>query len=165
MSPAKHSTRESCTCAACVACCERKPGWFKPGEAEKVAAFLKIPLDELFRDYLAVDWWVGGAEGDTFVLSPGIVSSPTGEEMPYVAHGRCVFLKRGRCSIHAVKPFECAGSWCGDGPVERSGSLHEQAAEAWHTPENQTQITALLGREPSAESGSIFDMFSFLGDA
>ena len=140
-----------------MSCCERKPGWLKPGEAEKIAAFLGVSLPDLFRQYLAVDWWVD--EPDVFLLSPAIVGHDAGTEMPFVAKGRCAFLtEEGRCRIHSVKPFECGVAWCGDGPVEREGSAHQQAADAWRTPEHQAQITQLLGRPATTSGGSILDL-------
>lgn len=153
---ARKSSRKSCTCPQCVSCCERKPGWMKPGEAERIAEFLGISLADLFRDYLAVDWWVDAR--NVFLLSPAIVGEQTGTEMPCVAKGRCVFLTdKGRCQIHSVKPFECGVAWCGDGAVESKGSAHEKAADAWRDTAHQEQIVQLLGREPTTASGSIFD--------
>lgn len=156
----EQGTRESCTCDRCVSSCHRTPGWMKPGEAEKIATYLHISLRKLFREKLAVDWWTGTTP--TFVLSPAIVGKAKGAEMPYVAKGTCVFLKEGRCSIHPVKPFECAVSFCGDGPVERKGSAHEVCAKAWMKPKHQKQITELLGREAEEAHGSIFELFNLL---
>jgi hypothetical protein len=146
-----------------VAACERKPGWMKPGEAERIAAFLKIPLAELFKTYLAVDWWDNDDAPATFLLSPAIVGW-NGTTFPYVARGRCVFLTADkRCQIHDVKPFECAVAWCGDGPVATSISAHKEAAQAWATPENQQQISDLLGDEPYAPEPEVDDLIGLLG--
>lgn len=49
-------TKDSCKCESCQAACRQKPGWFLPGEAERVAEYLGISLEDLFRTKLAVDW-------------------------------------------------------------------------------------------------------------
>jgi hypothetical protein len=133
----------------------------KPGEAEKIATFLNISVEELFRDYLNVDWWERG-DDPIFVLSPGIGGEEPGTEFPFVAKGRCVFLKDGLCSIHAVKPFECGEAWCADGPVDRSESAHKKVADAWDAPEHQAQITTLLGRTPKTDDPDGFSLFDML---
>ena len=66
-------TPQSCTCQTCVDACYRKPGWFLPGEAENVAKFLGLSLEETFRKYLAIDWWAG--KGDLNLISPAVVPS------------------------------------------------------------------------------------------
>lgn len=159
-------TRQSCTCGNCVKCCERRPGWMMPGEAEKIAAFLNLSMQELFDRYLIADFWCGGFYGNTegeaytepaldsdvLVLSPAAHDITPGTRPRWswgMAGGhRCVFLKEGQCSIHAVKPFECRESWCGDDGKTPGGGipLHEQAARAWNTVEHQQQIVQLMRR-------------------
>jgi Fe-S-cluster containining protein len=149
-------SRESCTCPKCVSCCERRPGWFKPGEAEKVAAFLGLTLQELFDTKLEADYWINDSgEPNTLLLAPARVGHPSGtvSRDTWSPTGRCVFLSaEGRCSIHAVKPFECAVAFCGDGPVDLEGSAHQVAADAWRAPEHQAQVETLL--EPKSQRGS-----------
>jgi Fe-S-cluster containining protein len=149
----------SCTCQSCQGACKRKPGWFKPGEVEAVAAFMGLTLPELFAKHLAADWWEDSEP--TFVLSPGIIrfgEPHVGTEMPGNPLGQCVFYKDGRCSIHKVKPFECR-AYHHELTHEQVKTNHRAAFEAWAMPEHQKQIADLLGREPVAESYSIFDSF------
>lgn len=134
-------TRESCTCVSCIECCHRVPGWLLPGEAEKIAAFLKISVEQLFHESLAIDWWYG--DPDTFVLLPNVVGHAPGRELPSSRRGTCVFLKDDRCSIHDVKPYECRSALHGE-----YSSVREPIADAWR--HEQQQIEALLGRRPSA---------------
>lgn len=134
---------ESGTCDRCRSACDRKPGWFLPGEAEKTAGYLGVSLDELFREYLAVDWWAGAYP--VFLLSPAVRGNKTGQEFPGDPTGSCVFFEDGRCRIHPVKPHECAVSWCGGCPPD----THYLTAEAWEG--HQGQIRDLLGREPQDE--------------
>jgi Fe-S-cluster containining protein len=149
----------SCTCTGCQSACTRKPGWFAPGEVELVAAARGVSVPELFRAYLAVDWWEG--DEPTFVLSPAIIrhgSVHAGTEIPANPLGRCVFYEGGRCSIHAVKPRECA-TYHHDMTREQVAASHRGVFEAWQSPAHQAQIVELLGREPVAASYDVLDSF------
>jgi Fe-S-cluster containining protein len=134
---------ESGTCDRCRSACDRKPGWFLPGEAEKTAEYLGLSLLELFREHLAVDWW--DAVEPVFLLSPAVRGNKAGQEFPGDPTGSCVFFEEGRCRIHRAKPHECAVSWCGGCPPD----THYTTATAWEG--HQDQIRGLLGREPQDE--------------
>ena len=103
----------SCGCADCRAACLNSPGWFMPDQLAPLARHLKMPLEEVFRRYLAVSVTQmpdrskrhgimphklrdGKKPGDVWTL----------EEL--VRPGRCVFFDRGRCTIYPVRPYECA---------------------------------------------------------
>jgi hypothetical protein len=45
----------SCTCPTCKNACKERVGFFLPGEAEKVAEFKGLELQQLFDDFLTVD--------------------------------------------------------------------------------------------------------------
>lgn len=146
-----------CKCKECKGACEYKPGWFTPGQVEKVAEFLDISLQDLFNTKLGIDWWVGGFsddDKDTFILAPAILGMGSGNEYPADPRGQCVFYKNGLCSIHLVKPFECAEY---DHTHNQVGGRHESVARKWK--DHQSQIVKLLEREPeSMEFGGIFGM-------
>lgn len=144
-------SKDSGTCSTCVGACVKKPGWFAPGQAERVANHLGISLVELFKTKLSIDWWEEDHRLDhtVFVLSPAVQGGSTGGEFDGDPHGRCIFLEGNRCTIHAVKPFECAEFWCGD---TYDGNRHLDAAKAWDSDEVQAQIRELLGDEPMASS-------------
>jgi Fe-S-cluster containining protein len=153
-------TPKSGTCDQCVSACLVKPGWFLPGEAERVAEHLGLTLEELFETKLAVDWWEDTGEGDIFLLSPAIHGELPGTEFPATPNGKCVFLTEdGKCSIHEVKPHECRQYWCGE---EEEGAFkrHRETALAWL--DHQDQPAELLGREPEKEE-SLGGLFSWLG--
>ena len=153
-------TKESGTCQSCQGACSHKPGWFKPGEAERAAAFLGMTLPEFFKEKLMVDYWQGDkASGheDIFVLSPAIVGGVPGQEFGRDPRGECVFYAGGRCAIHPVKPFECREYVCSDTSVR---ARHQSVMESWM--ENQDQISDLLGR-PSVSSGSFGSILDFFG--
>ena len=149
----KKGNSVDCTCDGCQRACENKPGWFKPGEAEKAADFLGLPLQAFFKDYLAVDWWEG--EKDIFLLAPATDRSGTGTEYPANPKGECIFYKDGLCSIHPVKPFECK-EYIHNKPI---GDRHQVVAKTWEP--NQKQIKSLLGREPHAAGYSISKSFTW----
>ena len=129
-----------------------------PGEAEKVAEYLKMPVKDLFSQKLGIDWFEEweGADQEVFVLAPAITSMETGEEYPGNPQGRCVFLTNGLCDIHPVKPYECFKYDCKDANdndflMERKKKI----TEAWY--KNQEQIKKLLGREPVAKEYGLLD--------
>jgi len=140
--------KNPCTCKKCQAACER-PGWFIPGEVEKVAKYLKISVKKLFKTKLAVDWWVG--EEDIFVLSPALKGEEAGGMFPYNPVGECIFFNKGRCGIHPVKPYECAVWSC----KEPGKGYHEKAKKRWDNPKAQRQIEKLFGKKPRSKTGSL----------
>lgn len=144
-----------CRCLNCLDACKHRPGWFKPGEVEKVAEHLDVSIDKLFRHKLAVDWWE--AEKDVFVLAPALKGEEAGTEYPGDPRAECVFFQNGLCEIHPVKPFECKEA---NHNREKSRSDHQHASDAWNTPEYQAKIEKLLGRKPVA--GEFDGSFSWL---
>lgn len=76
-------------CRRCNACC-RQPGfvYLKTGEAERIAAFLKLPLYDFTDQYCEV------VDRARLVL----------KKLPDEA---CVFLDESGCRIHPAKPEQC----------------------------------------------------------
>lgn len=141
-------TAESGTCPDCIAACRRKPGWFRPGEAERAAELLGVSLEELFATKLGIDWWeADGTFPMTYVLAPAVTTMEPGGEYPSNPKGTCVFLEHGRCAIHAAKPHECASWWCGQRPADHRDERRSTVRE-WG--EHQDFVTKLLGEEPMA---------------
>ena len=140
-------TKQSCFCAECKLGCRHKPGWFLPNEVELVAVYLGVSLKDLFKNKLAVDWWVG--EPDIFLLSPSVASESPGIEFSANPLGKCVFFKEDLCEIHPVKPCECREMI----HSEENNSLHGQVADAWRS--HQNQIVKLLGRTPESADSTI----------
>lgn len=93
--------RTTCACAADVANCRRQPGSCVPGDLERIAAHLELPVSEAKL---------------LFWASPGaIVADRHGNHVrvgtitPRKLETGCVFLDpEGRCKVHAVAPFGCA---------------------------------------------------------
>lgn len=153
--PAPVFNKTECQCETCQSYCTNCPGWFAPGEAEKAAAYLKMPLQEFFSKYLGVNWWVD--DEDIFLLAPATTRMQPGNEYPSNPRGQCVFFEAGRCKIHPVKPKECA---CVShaSTREEASQVHEGIAMEWRA--HQAQITELLGREPEASPFSWWDAFT-----
>jgi len=137
--------RKSCTCHTCVEACYGKPGWFKPGEAEKVAEYKDLTMEELFRDWLGVDWW--DDDINVFVLAPAMDRMEAGGMYPGDPKGACIFLDKDtdRCTIHEVKPFECRKM------IHGERQTHVEVKNDWDSEEHAKQIYDLLGEEPEAE--------------
>jgi len=147
--------KESCTCNHCVRACKYKPGWFKPGEIEKVAEFMKLSVKELFDQYLTVDWYVDAHAdtGDIFLIAPATIHNRAGGMMPYDPTGTCVFLKDNRCSIHPVKPFECRDSTADENIHLITRPRHREVGGSWL---GSKQPEELLGYKPNAPEPKSF---------
>jgi len=107
---------EACTCEKCISACRDDPGRLVPADLKKIAAFLQISEKELKAGYLVripaggrnsrIHFWAPAKiKASRFLTAPGaIVPDYYAQEK-----GRCVFLSEvSRCTIHPVKPFECA---------------------------------------------------------
>ena len=157
----KQMTSIECQCERCRDACYHKPGWFAPGEAERVADYLKLPLQELFDTKLMVDWLTAGEDtvgtAPVFILSPAVTRSSPGGEFDANPRGRCVFYVDDKCSIHAVKPMECRLWSC-----QVDGVVHKEVGQTWERPDHQQQIETLLGRKP-VEDDSMYGSGFFGG--
>jgi Fe-S-cluster containining protein len=107
---------DACSCERCVSACRRDPGRLIPADVKKLAAFLNIGEKELAARFL-VRIPAKGKNSRIHFLAPAKIKAERflaepGTVVPdYYEHekGRCVFLAAGNaCSIHPVKPFECA---------------------------------------------------------
>ena len=158
-------TRESCKCAECASYCRHKPGWFKPGEAERAAELKGMTLTDFFEKYLAVDYYAAtpnnNLKNDLFLLSPATTEIEAGTEFPYEPRGTCVFFKNGLCEIHTAKPFECKMSFHGDGEIgPKDTDRHLNVAKSWLN--HQPQIKLFLGRKPKVSDADFMDWVSLL---
>lgn len=88
----------------------------------------------LFETKLAVDFFLS-TPNDIFVLSPAVREGETGSMFDYDPRGTCVFLDGDRCSIHAVKPFECR-QYLHDTQAQVE-FRHAAIAEAWRSQQDE----------------------------
>lgn len=146
----------NCSCSDCQGACQNKPGWFKPGEAEKAADFMGMDLKNFFNKKLGVDWY---ENPDIFLLAPAMKNMTPGEMYPGKPHGECVFYRDGKCEIHPVKPHQCR-VYDHDLDLnsgEKVGEYNFNTAKHWDKEEHQEQVKTLLGRSPVAKRLSILD--------
>jgi len=153
-----------CSCRDCASACYKKPGWFLPQEIKPVADFLGITEQQFFHRYLSVDYF-GLPNEFLFVLSPATENSTPGEVFPLEPSGMCVFLKNGKCGIHAVKPFECRlydhrKKILTKEESDKSTEEHLAVAEAWVPYKDY--IAKLLGKEPQVPIPNALEVLSFL---
>lgn len=74
-------------CRRCGECCRGDKGILvTPWEADRLAAFLGLTLDDLYRRFF--------------------IASPLGPQLA-TRNGACVFLADNRCQVHPVKPRIC----------------------------------------------------------
>lgn len=124
----------SCDCSECRAACTNSPGWFRPDQIEEAADFMALSVEEFFRRHLAV----GVTEMPDGSLrhgvmphklrdrkKPGSVWSLDELDPP----GRCTFFDHGLCTIHEVRPDECARMI--HGRAHDAVALRHEIVEAW----------------------------------
>jgi Fe-S-cluster containining protein len=111
---------KDCSCDKCIGACLSDPGRLVPGDIPKLSEFLNLSERELGEDYL-VRVPVTSNGHVTHALAPAkkkgrrFIAAPGTTAPDYYAEekGRCIFLdEKGRCSVHAAKPFEC-GAYMG----------------------------------------------------
>jgi hypothetical protein len=129
----KKREKKSCKCPECVSACNQTPGWFLPGEAEKVAKYLKMKFEKFRKKYLVIDCWYTG-DCDIWAYSP----RKGNDDSSYLRNtgakwedSSCIFLKDGLCEIHNVKPKECKIVFCCG---ENSGGIsdaRESVVQQW----------------------------------
>lgn len=94
--------RTECACNACVANCRFVPGALIPADLHRIYEHLNEHdiVKFAFNNLLASPGAIICARGELITI-PTLVPARG-------ADGACRFLKEGRCSIHAVSPFNCA---------------------------------------------------------
>jgi Fe-S-cluster containining protein len=124
----------SCECDHCRAACLNAPGWFMPDQIPRLARKLRLTVEETFRKYLAigVTQLADGTQKAGVMphkLRDGKKPGARWSLGEIAGPGRCIFYDRGRCSIYAVRPFECARMMHdrGDGAVR----LRRQIVPRW----------------------------------
>lgn len=103
----------SCDCADCRAACLNSPGWFMPNQIAPLADHLGLSVPELFARKLAVGVTQLPGGGRVHGVMPhklrdGKKPGSVWTLAELADPGRCIFYDRGRCTIYAFRPFECA---------------------------------------------------------
>lgn len=120
---------EPCSCAVCLAYCQR-PGWWTVEEAGRAASA-----------GLASRMMLEVAPERTFgVLSPAFCGCEGSFALQQFADRGCTFLKEGLCELHGtgLMPLECRfchHSRPGQGPL-----CHAALERDWHSAEGQSLV-------------------------
>lgn len=94
--------RTSCACDQCKKFCRRQPGSLVPGDLDRIAAFLKLSVEEASKYFCASPGSIVKDSSDGQAWRIGTIC-------PKTKGGRCVFLTPdNKCSIHPVSPFGCS---------------------------------------------------------
>jgi Fe-S-cluster containining protein len=94
--------RTTCSCPDCVRCCHEQPGSCAPGDVERIADYLGLPVRVASLRFVASPGALVGHRLTGQVIRIGTIT-------PKRRNGRCVFLDEAdRCTVHAVAPFGCA---------------------------------------------------------
>lgn len=103
--------RTTCGCAACVHNCEYMPGNLVPADLFRLEQrFLEDVNNQgrtwagWCREFLRASEGALVALGNKAYRVPTIVPATSGRP----GDVSCIFLKEGKCSIHAVAPYGCA---------------------------------------------------------
>jgi len=151
-----------CDCTKCISACKKKPGWFLQEEIKPAAELLGLTEQELFNQYLSVDYYYVDPSSLLFVLSPATLNTTPGKEFPLDPSGQCVFLtEEGKCLIHAAKPYECKSydHRKKDEDRDEASGQHLAVAESW-VP-HKDYIANLLSREPEVATPNPLEMLQF----
>ncbi len=150
-----------CSCEVCKSACNRKPGWFLPGEVEETSKNLGMTKEMFFKEHLSVDFF-GNKKDHTFILSPAVVGVKPGGMFPFVPTGSCVFYKGGKCSIHeSGKPFECR-KYHHDATNFDNLAVRGRIIEEWDGRQGEEIIRNLLGRKPEMPEPSFGDLLKMV---
>ena len=126
-------------CVRRGACCKHSPGWFAPGEAERVAELLGLDIGEFVQRYLILDHvMIGNQRVEVFapvkVDEEGQPLEGPNARISRVYHfmsGACIFYDAAgkACAIHAARPIECRHYFCKQ--PEESNLSKEAIGEMW----------------------------------
>lgn len=137
----------SCDCDDCRAACRNAPGWFTPQQIPRLARHLDLPVDEVFRRFLAIGV-THAADGTQRLgvmphkLRDGKKPGSRWSLAEIAVPGRCVFFDRGRCTIYPVRPDECARMMHDRG--DRTLRIRRRIVEKW-TEAALAPFLALVG--------------------
>lgn len=98
----------ACDCDKCQNCCKNIPGIPTPNEILKQAKYLKLSVHDYLNKFCVAGYRDIDDKHITFAYPARKGYEGTRETWGYpLAKGDCIFLKKGKCVIHPVKPFEC----------------------------------------------------------
>ena len=93
-----------CRCKACEIGCFYGSGVLDDADTPNIAKHLNISVEQLKKEYLEEI-----EKFHTKKFRPRIIKKETTEKNKQMPFGQCIFFDKG-CTIHDVKPMECAVS-------------------------------------------------------
>lgn len=142
------SKKTECSCRRCAAACKHHPGSLMPGDLKRLADFLGLTVEKLFKKHIAVlDL------GRVRLPFPAARYRPAGKVTKYDPEQwlDCVchwLTDDNLCAVHPVKPTECAEVVPHKDAFRIGPHPRRLAAyRAWSRPENRRKLRLLLGEE------------------
>jgi Fe-S-cluster containining protein len=141
--------KTECSCRLCIAACQHHPGALMPSDLGRLAKFLGLTEEKLFKKHIAV--LNLGGRLKVRLPFPAARHLPAGKVKVYDPEDwrpfGCHWLTEDdRCAVHPVKPMECAEAM----PHKFRTGPHPRrvaAYRAWSRPENRRKLARLLGEE------------------
>jgi Fe-S-cluster containining protein len=147
--PTLTNNSTSCACRKCRNFCTAEPGWFLPGEAEKLAETMGVEFQEFFNDKLMVTYSDDYGHDNVFGIAPAFSMYGGGGIKPIQSDsGHCIFFddtKPNSCEIHEHRPYECREQQH-DISEKDLGRLHKAIVNEWDKEGNKDQLCKLLDR-------------------
>lgn len=123
-------------CKQCGKCCEIHPCALATEDLPRIASFLGLSEEELFKQFLVLDY-VENSGGRSCYVSPARKNDRPGRLVATdwtFADSACIFLRDNKCSIAQVKPkggreFNC--SLMADSKRNLIGYGKKKASQDW----------------------------------
>lgn len=150
---------KSCSCNICSKQCRYRPGWFTPNQVNKLVEHLQLHIDEVFNNFLAIDWYEYDSGEVSFILAPSLKYHMPGIEYPILPSGECIFYVDNKCSIYELRPAECRIFNHEITTMEhilKFKKSRKRIADLWRSKREYIEI--LLGRSPIAKKLSLVDI-------
>jgi Fe-S-cluster containining protein len=120
----------SCSCEICKNACTQRPGWFIPEQVPAIEIYFGKKISELLGKELAIDWGTDMEMKENILLLAPNIENNQSIQYPANPRGKCVFLVEGKCSIYAVRPYECGVASHSD-TEEKDILRHIEIAAKW----------------------------------
>lgn len=137
----------SCACRKCRGFCCAEPGWFLPGEAEKLAEALGVEFKKFFDDKLMVTYSDDYGHDHVFGIAPAFSMYGGGIVKPVQSdYGHCIFFddtKPNSCEIHEHRPYECREQHHEISEKDLS-RLHKAIVNEWEKEEHKEKLREVL---------------------
>ena len=142
---------ERSPCQQCGKCCEIHPCALAPDDLSRIANFLGLTEEELFRNFLVLDY-VEDSEHGSYYVAPARNGDRAGRIVDAkwtFAESPCIFLQDRRCSIEQVKPKGGREFYCSlitNSNRNLIGYSKKKAAQDWSKSDSLNQLLNLAAK-------------------